>query len=179
MVVLDGFEDSPAAVGITVAVEVATGGPGIFKLLAVVVAVVKQLGLHGAHFGVTLHIGHQRLQPAIGCAHIAVEQYRVGMYNLCDGTVVALGKAVVLVQRNHFHHGELVAQHRNALVGAAVVGHNHIGHIARRVRHHAGQITPQQSSTVPVQDNHSHLFHSHLRELLCFKLAKLRKIRES
>jgi len=145
------------------AVDVATRGAGVFKHLLLVLAVLQQLGHHGTHLGVSLHVVEQRIEPPLRSAHVAVEQHRVGIHRGVDGLVVASRKTVVLVKREDLYVGELVAQHVQAVVVAPIVGHNDVGHSGIGARDDRGQITAQQLRAVPVEDDYCDLFHCFFR----------------
>ena len=160
MVILDIFKDAPTAIGIAVAVYVTTRGSGIVKhRLFTVLAVMQQFGHHSTHFGMRLHIVQQRVEPSLRRTHIAVEQHRVRVHRLGNRQIIPLCKAVVLVKLQHLDLGKLLLKHLQAVVGAAVVGNNHVGNGGIGARNHRGQIAPQQFSTVPIQYDDTNLFH--------------------
>ena len=107
MVVLGSVEDTSTAEGIAKSVEEAATGTSIFKRL--LTAVAEQLGLHGTHLGVSLHIFEHGFEPMFGDSHVVVEQQAVGRVDVADGEVIALGKAVILVEGNNAHCRELLA----------------------------------------------------------------------
>ena len=162
MVVLDGREQAAAAVGVAMLVEIAARRAGIVEDLPAVVAVLQHLGLHSTHLRVLVHVAVQRLEPALRCAHVAVEQHRVLVArSLGDALVVALGIAVVLVEQDGGHLRELLFKHLAAGVGAAIVGHDHVGHVGVGVLEHSRQVAAQQRRAVPVQYDYGNiLFHT-------------------
>ena len=159
MVVLDVLKDAAAAVGVAVAVDVTARCAGIFKHLLAIVAVVQQLGHHGTHLGVALHVVEQGIEPATRGAHVAVEQHRVGVHRLGNGQVVALGKAVILVKLEHLDVGELLLENLQAVVGAAVVGDDDVGNSGIGALDDRGQIAAQQFGAIPVQYDDCNSFH--------------------
>lgn len=173
-VVLDRGKEASAAIGIAMLVDIAASRAGILKDLPVVVAVLQHLGLHGAHLGVGLHVAIEGLEPALGRAHVAVEQHGILVAGGLDATVVALGKAIVLVEEERVHRGKLLGEHLAAVVSAAVVGHNHVGNIGVGAREHTGQVASQQLGAIPVQYDHSYVFHIHFRLFLRHRQAAAR-----
>ena len=158
-------KQSASAKWIAMAIEVAAHCARIFKQWLLAVVVLKQLGLAGAHFGMLLHIFIQRLHPASGRAHVAVEQHSVAIRQLSQRSVVALGKTEILLKMNHLHFRKLHRQQGEALVGAAVVGNNHVGNLAVGVSHHRWQIAAQQRGAIPIKYHYSHFvefFHAEI-----------------
>ena len=159
VVILDILKDAPAAIGVTMAIDVTARRAGIFKRLLAIVAVLEQLGHHSTQLWVPRHAVEQRVEPTAGCAHIAVEEYRVGIHRLGNSHIVPPGKPVVPVKLQQLDLGELLLQHLQAVVSAAVVGDDDVGNGGIGALKYSGQVALQELSPVPVQYDDSNLFH--------------------
>ena len=106
------LEHAAPAVRKTVTVEPSAGGAGILEaagaLVAPFVASHKSVQLRsaGAALRMALHPRREGLQPVGADFYVGIEQHVVlRTVNLCQGLVVAPGKAEILPQRNLPHVG--------------------------------------------------------------------------
>ena len=154
------LKDASTAIGIAVAVDVASGSSSILKHLLTVLTVVQQLGHHGTHLWVLFHIVQQRVKPSLWRAHVTVEQHCVGVHRLLNGEIITQCKAVVSVKFQDFDLREFLLKYLQAVVGASIVGNNNVGNGIIGACNHCRQITSQQFCSVPVQYDDSNFFHS-------------------
>ena len=89
--------------------------------------------------------------------HIAIEQNVIVGIHLLQGSVVALGKSVVLVQKDQLQGGILLPEKCHRIVGGSVVGHNHPSSFA--VGDYGREETLQHRAAVPVEYDDSYAFH--------------------
>ena len=159
LVLLEVLKDAPTAVGIAVTIDIAASRAGILKHLLAIIAVMKQLGHHGAHAWMGLHVVQQGVEPTLGRTHIIVKQHRVGVHCLLNSDVIALGETKVIIKSQHLDLREFVLEHVEAVIGAAVVGDNDVGNSVIGARQNGGQVTAQQGCSIPVQYDDGDFFH--------------------
>ena len=139
------------AIGIAQRVDEATCCTGILILGGRPLA--AYLGLQGSHLGMLLQAANQRVKPAWSDPHIAVKQYiHIGLH-LPQRLVVALGKAVIALHLYNMYAREIMLQHLQRLVGAAIVGHYHLG--SSRIFEHGWQEAAHHAGTVPVENDYA------------------------
>ena len=156
MVLLHRVEDASPAERVAEAVDVATTSSrileGSFSHLG------EDLRLAGCHLGPCVHLLDERGEPVGRHLHVGVEQDIVGAVHLHQRFVVSFGKAVVAVQLDDSHFGEVGPHPLHRIVGGSIVGHNDFGLILG-IFHDLAQVVGQHLLTVPVEYYDGYLHH--------------------
>ena len=111
VVALHGLEDASPAERITELVEETAAGSRILKHILVVFR--QELRLAGCHLGMAVHELDERSEPVMSHLHIAVQENIILCLYLLQRTVVALGKAEVLLQHDGLDMGKLSLQEKH------------------------------------------------------------------
>ena len=182
---LQVLEHAPTTEGITILVDEAATGTGIFKLLLVVVR--QNLRLAGGNLRVGIHHGNDGLNP-VGCHFdVGVEEHIIVRLHLTQRHVVARGKAAVAVVFDQTDAREMLTHERHRVVGGSIVGHDDFGIDRVAVGDDIREKLLKEFLSVIVQydDGHFHAAsglwcfqrrcdHSQLSGLACIKRSKQR-----
>ena len=174
VVALQGGEDAAAAEGIAIVVDKTARTAGILERVLPVVH--QHLGLGDGVVLVAFHHADDGLYPVRRTFHVAVQQHIVVGIHLGQGFVVALGKAIVLVEQYQRHLRIPPPHELHRVVGRPVVGHKnlrfqlHLGVVRhlpaslrvaahQRIFQYRRQKAFQHPASVPVQNNNSNMYH--------------------
>ena len=111
VVAFHGLEDASPAERIAELVEETAAGSRILKHILVVFR--QELRLAGCHLGMAVHELDERSEPVMSHLHIAVQENIILRLYLLQRTVVALGKAEVLLQHDGLDVGKLSLQEKH------------------------------------------------------------------
>ena len=145
------IEDTSTAERITPTIYIAAGSTGVLE--RVLLSKSADFGLDGGNIASLLEQCERSIQPSFGDFHIAIEQYHAVAFGLCDSTVVAFGKAVVLGEKDQFHLWIPATQKFHGVVRGAIIGYDKTSRSSRCMYCKRGEELLQHLTSVPVEND--------------------------
>lgn len=149
-IAFDRTQDSSTTKGIAQQINIATRSSGILKRFRRCNR--AQLRCTCRHIGHFIQATDQGFDPATRSFDIRVQQDVIIRLDLLQGTIVAFGKAIILIESNHLHARKIALQKLQRRIRRAIVSHYDRHFIQPFNRgHNRREVAIQMLLTVPVE----------------------------